>query len=325
MARGNASPLAVTALAIDPENEQIVYAATNIWLGTSTVHLTPLGVAVSVDGGRQWLQLSTALLSDAPVWHLKPVADQPLSVVTVNNIGSHTVSLKLSPLLLGLLQDGDPAVRASAARAIVLIGGIAPLAAATHRDTGVPQQVDTAASVALDAQPTPYRYTSRPDGATQVQRSLDGGRTWANSGVVPEPVLQLAPNPANDSVVFARTDTNLWRSETGGASWARVASLPGRPLALAVTGHSAPSGLIFLGTDTQGLYTSMDGGGTWQAAGGRLSPAGAGVSRSVPSRLALVMSWSSMRPRLSAWQLLKDCAAFSACSSALTMAAAGLK
>ena len=59
LSRGNAAPLAVTALAIDPEDEQIVYAATNIWLGTSTVHLTPLGVAVSVDGGRQWLQLST--------------------------------------------------------------------------------------------------------------------------------------------------------------------------------------------------------------------------------------------------------------------------
>ena len=124
LSRGNAAPLAVTALAIDPENEQIVYAATNIWLGTSTVHLTPLGVAVSVDGGRQWLQLSTALPSDAPVWHLEPVAGQPLSVVTVNNTGSHTVSLKMSPELLGLLQDGDPAVRASAARAIELIGGL---------------------------------------------------------------------------------------------------------------------------------------------------------------------------------------------------------
>ena len=124
LSRGNAAPLAVTAVAIDPENEQIVYAATNIWLGTSTVHLTPLGVAVSVDGGREWLQLSTALLSDTPVWHLEPVAGQPLAVVTVNDTGSQTVSLKLSPVLLGLLQDNDPAVRASAARASELIGGL---------------------------------------------------------------------------------------------------------------------------------------------------------------------------------------------------------
>ena len=122
-----------------------------------------------------------------------------------------------------------------------LIGGIAPIAAASHRDTAVPQQADTAASVALDTQPTSYRYTSRPDGGTQVQRSLDGGRTWTNEGVVPEPVLQLASNPANDTVVFARTDSNLWHSENGGASWAKVASLPDRPLALAMTGHSDPS------------------------------------------------------------------------------------
>jgi hypothetical protein len=157
-----------------------------------------------------------------------------------------------------------------------LIGGIAPLAAASQRDTGVPQRAVTAASAALDAQHATYRYASLSNGTTQVQRSIDGGSTWTEGGVVPEPVLQLAPSPANETVVFARTDTNLWHSETGGASWARVTSLPGRPLALAMTGHSDPSGLIFLGTDTQGLYTSMDGGTTWKAAGGPLSPVGAG-------------------------------------------------
>ncbi len=127
LAGGNAAPLAVTALAIDPEDEQIVYAATNIWLGTNTAHLTPWGVAVSVDGGRQWLQLSRAELSDTPVWRLEPVAGQPLSVVAVNSTGSSTVSLQMSPELMGLLQDGNPAVRASAARAIGLIGGPAAL------------------------------------------------------------------------------------------------------------------------------------------------------------------------------------------------------
>jgi HEAT repeat protein len=158
-----------------------------------------------------------------------------------------------------------------------LIGGLAPLAAAAPRDTGVPQRADTAVSAALDAQPVTYRYNSLPNGASQVQRSIDGGSTWSNGGVVPEPVLQLASSPVNNTVVFARTDANLWHSETGGASWARVASLPGRPLALAMTGHSDPSGLIFLGTDTQGLFTSMDSGRTWQAAGGRMSPVGAGA------------------------------------------------
>ena len=128
LSRGNAAPLAVTAVAIDPENEEIVYAATNIWLGTNTAHLTPLGVAVSVDGGRQWLQLSRAQLGDTPLQGLEPVAGRPLAVETFNSTGSsHTVSLALNPELLGLLQDGDSGVRASAARAIGLIGEAAAL------------------------------------------------------------------------------------------------------------------------------------------------------------------------------------------------------
>ena len=124
---GNAAPLAVTAVAIDPEDHQIVYAATNIWLGTHTARLTPLGIAVSVDGGRQWLRLSRAELSDSPVWRLEPVAGQPLAVVVFTSTASHTASLRMGPDLLNLLQDGDPAVRASAARAIGLIGDPAAL------------------------------------------------------------------------------------------------------------------------------------------------------------------------------------------------------
>jgi HEAT repeat protein len=128
---GYAGPLAVTALAIDPENEQIVYAATNIWLGTHTAHLSPFGVAVSVDGGAQWIQLSRANLDDTPLLSLEPVAGRPLTVVALNSSTArpHTLSLVLSPELLDLLQDGDPAVRASAARAIGLIGDSAALPA----------------------------------------------------------------------------------------------------------------------------------------------------------------------------------------------------
>jgi HEAT repeat protein len=121
------APVAVTALAIDPEDEQIIYAAVNIWLGTNTAHLTPLGVAVSVDGGRQWLELSRARLGDTPLQRIEPVKGQPLTVVTANSAARHTVSLALSPELLALLQDRDPAVRASAARAIGLIGDSAAL------------------------------------------------------------------------------------------------------------------------------------------------------------------------------------------------------
>lgn len=158
----------------------------------------------------------------------------------------------------------------------VVAYGIAPVSAISPHDNGAPHRTDAPAWHQQGAQPATYRHTSRPDGATQVQRSIDGGLTWAPAGVVPEIVLQLAPSPVNDAMVYARTGTNLWHSATSGASWTKVPSLPGRPLALAITGRSEPSGLIYLGTDTQGLHTSMDGGMTWQAAGGPLSSVGAG-------------------------------------------------
>ena len=138
------------------------------------------------------------------------------------------------------------------------------------------QSVGTTASTTPVAQPETYRYAGQPDGTTEVQRSQDGSLTWSAVGMIPELVAQLAVNPANDTVVFARTGTSLWHSENSGVSWARIDALPGQPLALALAGSSQPSGVIFAGTATKGLYSSLDGGATWQAAGGPLSPVGTG-------------------------------------------------
>ncbi len=251
LAPGNGAPLAVTALAIDPEDEQIVYAATNVWLGTSTARLTPLGVAVSVDGGQQWIQMSSAQLGDTPVQRLEPVAGRPLAVLTVNSAGSNVLALKLGSELSALLRSENPAVRASAARAIELIGDPA-------------------------TQPTTYRYTAHPDGTTEMQISHDVGLTWPAAGLLPEPVTQLTVNTTDDTAGFARTTASQWRSGNRAVNWAGIDSLPGRPLMLAFADSRGPSGIVYAGTDTQGLFTSMDGGTTWQAAGGPLSPLGAG-------------------------------------------------
>ena len=203
---GNAAPLAVTALATDPGDEQIMYAATGIWLGTSTTRLTSLGVAVSVDGGQQWIQMSTAGLSDPPVQRLEPVAGRPLAVLAVNSAGSNVVALKMSPELSALLQSDNPAVRASAARAIELIGDPA-------------------------TQATMYRYIGHQDGTTAMQRSPDGGITWLAAGALPKQVAQLAVNPADDAAGFARIGASLWRNGSSDVSWAGIDSLPGQPLA----------------------------------------------------------------------------------------------
>jgi HEAT repeat protein len=158
----------------------------------------------------------------------------------------------------------------------LLIGALTPVAVAALGKQGIVQAAGTMTSTTQVAQATTYRYVGQPNGTTEVQRSQDGGLTWLAVGMIPEPVAQLAVNPANDTVVVARTGTNLWRSGNSGVSWARLDALPGRPLSLAFSGGNEPTGLIFAGTDTQGLYSSLDSGTTWQAAGGPLSPVGAG-------------------------------------------------
>ena len=203
--------------------------------------------------------MSSAQLGDTPVQRLEPVAGRPLAVLAVNSAGSNVLALKLGPELSALLQSDNPAVRASAARAIELIGDPCPFF-----------------FFFFLTQPTTYRYTGHPDGTTEMQRSPDGGLTWLAAGTLPKPVAQLAVDPADDTAGFARIGASLWRNGSSDVSWAGIDALPGRPLALAFADSSGPSGLMFAGTDTQGLFASLDGGATWQAAGGSLSPLGAG-------------------------------------------------
>lgn len=152
---------------------------------------------------------------------------------------------------------------------LLLLGALAPASAGA-------QEAGPTASTTPVTQPTTYRYAGQPDGTTEVQRSMDAGLTWLAIGMIPEPVAQLEVNPADDTVVFARTGTSLWRSGNSGVGWAQVDSLPDRPLTLAFAGSSEHFGLIFAGADTQGLFSSLDGGTSWQAAGGSLSSLGAG-------------------------------------------------
>ncbi len=64
--------LSVTALEVDPYNENVVYAAPVYRLGTTQTHLAPLGIYISRNGGASWTlvdeasgSLVTRLLADA--------------------------------------------------------------------------------------------------------------------------------------------------------------------------------------------------------------------------------------------------------------------
>ena len=118
---GTAS-VAVTALEINPEDETIVYATTAVWLGTTTTRLTPIGTFVSVDGGRLWLQMDALPLNGGVGTKIDPLTQKPLTVLVENSLGVQTQELKMSPELVGELNNADPAVRLSVARVLGLVG-----------------------------------------------------------------------------------------------------------------------------------------------------------------------------------------------------------
>ena len=92
---------------------------------------------------------------------------------------------------------------------------------------------------------------------TGMQRSDDGGRTWA--------VLNGAPSLAflawtDPSVLWGVASGGiLYVSSDAGMSWQQAGVLPGKPTALL-----AREATLYASMLEGGIYTSTDGGKTWQ-------------------------------------------------------------
>lgn len=130
------------------------------------------------------------------------------------------------------------------------------------------------AVVALTASPQ-FEKDGRLFAATLqdgVLYSHDHGAHWrtGNIGLIDMNVLCLTVSPgfANDQVVYAGTQTGLFRSHNAGRSW-REAPLPigfEAVLSLAITAE--PDSALYVGTEGHGLWRSADRGATWSAIGG---------------------------------------------------------
>jgi len=135
----------------------------------------------------------------------------------------------------------------------------------------------------------------------QVYRSDTGGRNWVLPGAGnPFPFAWdansafrlhgpfLAVDPANPDLVLLGTPANgLWRSDTAGARWTRVASVPtsldrepapgiqapGTMLWFEQPAGGKPTGRIFAMASGHGMYVSTDHGASFTALGaGRVHP-----------------------------------------------------
>lgn len=90
------SRLQVTALAIDPAQLDVVYAATSYLYGTTSVHQSPATVAMSTDGGATWGKLNEGLSS--AVVQLLPVPDATGAVYALTNASRQPQALGTAPI-----------------------------------------------------------------------------------------------------------------------------------------------------------------------------------------------------------------------------------
>ncbi len=117
-----------------------------------------------------------------------------------------------------------------------------------------------------------------PSGSlTEVWRSLDEGRTWAQRFVFPSNYRLHYITPLGSGTLLAGIDTGTWqifRSDDGAATWTPVLSLPVTPCfytTLTPDSITEGDGYVFLGTyndcpdgaNTNYIYRSADDGRTW--------------------------------------------------------------
>jgi photosystem II stability/assembly factor-like uncharacterized protein len=97
--------------------------------------------------------------------------------------------------------------------------------------------------------------------------STDGGTTWEQSmddDVREVSVLDLAVDPGDTQIVFAATETGLYRSTDASVTWSPVTDLPDGLRVLTVAISPIDGDEVLAGVDQFGVYASSDGGLTWQ-------------------------------------------------------------
>ena len=266
---GGAAPWGITALSINPDDEQIVYAAAGFWLGTSQVRFNPLGLFASVDGGTHWLEVSRAALGSAPVERIEPIPGEPMAAVAVNATGNHRFAMGLSQTLLASLDDPEPGARAAAARAIGLVGdrtAVTVLVDHLRRDTDIlaGEQIASALGRLGDrsAVPALLETLGKGDEAMQARSAYALGLLGAQEAVpllarTLETGMPMAQRRAAEALAAVGTPEAVAALQTPLANAQMTSARNAAMVGLEVAGERAVGGLtLALGDQNPTLRTN---------------------------------------------------------------------
>ncbi len=109
-------------------------------------------------------------------------------------------------------------------------------------------------------------------GSGLVYKSTDNGASWnrSSNGINSVPVHSLAVDTGNPNIVIAGAFFGVYRSTDAGNTWANVFNPGANVITLAIsptiqTDFGPVPATVYAGTDSNGVFKSLDGGATWFA------------------------------------------------------------
>lgn len=258
--------LNVTAIAANPANSQMLYAAT--WGG---------GIFKTTDGGTTWTPTSSGVTEP----YVRSLAINPLLPDTVfagTNRGAFRTTTGGNNWSLMASIPANAAVSAVAATpaspATIYAGTNNGIYRST--DGGLNWFLSNSGITSLNVQSVLFTQVTGSTvyaGANGgIFRSANRGTTWApiTTGLGSLNIHALAGHSSNQYLLYAATEAGVFRSINGGSSWASYSNGLGSLSVFSVILDPALSSKLYAGTDA-GVYKSIDGGITWTAANNGIS------------------------------------------------------
>lgn len=247
---GSGLPNSVTirALAMDPQNNQVIYATTD-----------DAGTFMTRDGGNSWMAINgnypAALVTPmdlAPVYKNPPPPDgedHDTPALSLNATYSKGMTIAVSPRSSSIVLEGT-----NGKGVIRFDGGTSWLASSLTSGT--------VSAIAFDRAMNGKVLAGLDAAHGSLWISTDNGATWGQSstGISGRSVYSLSQSPVNPLAFVAGTDSGVYFSIDGGAHWTPQ-GLTGTAVT-AVLAHTAVSGRILAGT-SNAVYISDDFGVTW--------------------------------------------------------------
>ena len=259
---------AITSLAIDPTNVNIVYAGS-----------AGGGIFKTTNGGETWTPTRTGL-TEGIYLDIKVDPGNPQTVYAANSslqLGGRGALFKSTDGGQSWTGFGPVAVFSvtldpTNSSVIYLGTSLGVIKTVTAGPPFEQTPLSTLAIVDIAVDPSDPAIVYAATRFARVVKSTDGGLTWAVSsqGMPRTELLTVALNSQDPSILYAGTNGGgLFRSVDGGASW----DLSSRGMNFATISALAVDptrGNVIAAVPSGGAYRSLNGGAGWGAASGGL-------------------------------------------------------